>query len=327
MCCPHHHEVYLARPRSWRELPLRLAEYGQVFRHEASGGLNGLLRTRGFCQNDAHVYCRADQAQAEFVRVMRLHARYYALFGIEDFHMRLSLPDLDGSDKYVRAPAAWAQAIDLVRAAMRESGLPFVEVPGEAAFYGPKIDFMIRSAVGQRYAISTNQLDFVASERFGLRYTGADGALHPVHVIHRAPLGSHERFVAFLLEHYAGALPTWLAPTQALIVPVSGRHEAHAHALRERLRAREAPTFDGLLRVEVDDTQERMHKKIARAQQRKLPYVLVVGDHEVAGDLVSVRRRDGTTLPPCTPAAFAQALCEEIAARRLVPSLAGPGLG
>jgi threonyl-tRNA synthetase len=327
MCCPHHHEVYLARPRSWRELPLRLAEYGQVFRHEASGGLNGLLRTRGFCQNDAHVYCRADQAQAEFVRVMRLHARYYALFGIEDFHMRLSLPDLDGSDKYVRAPAAWAQAIDLVRAAMRESGLPFVEVPGEAAFYGPKIDFMIRSAVGQRYAISTNQLDFVASERFGLRYTGADGALHPVHVIHRAPLGSHERFVAFLLEHYAGALPTWLAPTQALIVPVSGRHEAHAHALRERLRAREAPTFDGLLRVEVDDTQERMHKKIARAQQRKLPYVLVVGDREVAGDLVSVRRRDGTTLPPRTPAAFAQALCEEIAARRLVPSLAGPGLG
>ncbi len=319
MCCPHHHEVYLARPRSYRELPLRIAEYGQVFRHEASGALTGLLRTRGFCQNDAHVYCREDQVQAEFVEVMRLHARYYALFGIEDFHMRLSLPDLAGSAKYVDDPAAWQHAIDLIRAAMRESGLPFVEAPGEAAFYGPKIDFMIRSAVGQSYAISTNQLDFVASRRFGLTYTGDDGAQHPVYVLHRAPLGSHERFVAFLLEHHAGALPTWLAPQHAVVIPVSSRHEAWAREVRARLRDREAPTFDGCLRVEVDDASERMQKKIALAQQRKLPYMLVVGDREVADGTVSVRRRDGRALPPMTVDAFGEALCEEIAARRIGP--------
>lgn len=325
MCCPHHHEVYLARPRSYRDLPLRLAEYGQVFRYEASGALTGLLRTRGFCQNDAHVYCREDQAHDEFVKVMRLHARYYELFGIEDFHMRLSLPDLEGSDKYVDDPAAWARAVDLIRGAMRESGLPFVEVPGEAAFYGPKIDFMIRSAVGQSYAISTNQLDFVASRRFGLAYTGADGADHPVYVIHRAPLGSHERFVAFLLEHYAGALPTWLAPTHGVVIPVSSRHEAFARELQERLRAIEAPTFDGLLRVEVDDANERMQKRILRAQQAKTPYMLVVGDRELADGSVSVRRRDGVALPAMAVGEFAARLCDEIAQRRIEATLGADG--
>ena len=322
MCCPHHHEVYLARPRSYRDLPLRVAEYGQVFRYEASGALSGLLRTRGFCQNDAHVYCREDQAQAEFADVMRLHARYYALFGIEDFHMRLSLPDLERSAKYVDDPAAWERAIAIIRAAMRESGLPCVEVPGEAAFYGPKIDFMIRSAVGQQYAISTNQLDFVASRRFGLVYTGDDGADHPLYVIHRAPLGSHERFVAFLLEHYAGALPTWLAPVHAVVIPVSSRHEAYAREVQARLRAPEAPTFDGCLRVDVDESNERMQKKIARAQQAKVPYMLVVGDQEAAAGTVSTRRRDGATASGWGVEAFAQALCDEIGARRIAPGIA-----
>jgi threonyl-tRNA synthetase len=327
MCCPHHHEVYLARPRSWRELPLRIAEFGQVFRHEASGALSGLLRTRGFCQNDAHLYCRADQAQEEFAAVMRLHARYYALFGITDYHMRLSLPDFAAGHKYVDDPAAWARAIAIIRAAMVDSGLPFVEVPGEAAFYGPKIDFMIRSAVGQSYAISTNQLDFVASQRFGLAYTGADGAEHPVYVIHRAPLGSHERFVAFLLEHYAGALPTWLAPLQAVVVPVSSRHEAYARQVQAQLRALEAPTFDGCLRVEVDDANERMQKKILRAQQAKTPYMLVVGDQEAAAGTVSVRRRDGVVLPALPVDAFAQALVAEIGARRLALSVTAADAG
>lgn len=321
MCCPHHHEVYLARPRSYRELPLRIAEYGQVFRYEASGALSGLLRTRGFCQNDAHVYCREDQAQAEFADVMRLHARYYELFGIADFHMRLSLPDLASSTKYVDDPAAWERAIAIIRAAMRESGLPYVEVPGEAAFYGPKIDFMIRSAVGQHYAISTNQLDFVASRRFGLAYTGADGADHPVYVIHRAPLGSHERFIAFLLEHYAGALPTWLAPIHAVVIPVSSRHEPYAREVQQRLRAPEAPTFDGCLRVDVDDSSERMQKKILRAQQSKVPYMLVVGDQEAAAGTVAVRRRDGVALPAMAVDRFSRALCDEIAARPTAPGI------
>jgi threonyl-tRNA synthetase len=315
MCCPHHHEVYLARPHSYRDLPLRIAEYGQVLRHEASGALSGLLRTRGFCQNDAHVYCREDQAHAEFVDVMRLHARYYELFGIKDYHMRLSLPDLEGSDKYVDDPPAWARAIAIIRAAMAESGLPFVEVPGEAAFYGPKIDFMIRSAVGQSYAISTNQLDFVASRRFGLTYTGEDGAPHPVYVIHRAPLGSHERFVAFLLEHYAGALPTWLSPLHALVIPVSSRHEAYARRVREQLLALEAPTFDGCLRVEVDASNERMQKKIAQAQAMKTPYMLVVGDQEAAAGTVAIRRRDGVAAGAMRVEEFALALCGEIGVR------------
>jgi threonyl-tRNA synthetase len=315
MCCPHHHQVFAARPRSYRDLPLRLSEYGQVFRYEASGALSGLMRTRGFCQNDAHIYCRADQVQQEFVQVMRLHARYYDLLGIDDYVMRFSLPDLASGSKYVQDPAAWQRAIDIVRAAMVASGLPYVEAPGEAAFYGPKIDFMIRSAVGQEYAISTNQLDFVASGRFDLAYTGEDGARRPVYVIHRAPLGSHERFVAFLLEHFAGALPVWLAPLQARMVPISTRHEAYARAVADRIRHAGAATFDGLLRVDVDDTQERMQKKILRGQQAKIPYLAVVGDREAADDTLSVRRRDGVSTPGVPVDAFIGMLRDAVATR------------
>lgn len=321
MCCPHHHALYLSRPRSYRELPVRFSEYGHVFRYEPSGALSGLLRTRGFCQNDAHLYCREDQVKDEFVRVMRLHARYYELLGIRDYHMRLSLPDLEGGDKYVDDPQGWDKAVGLVREAMAESGLPCEEVPGEAAFYGPKIDFMIRSAVGQSYAISTNQLDFVASQRFGLVYTGSDGAEHPVYVIHRAPLGSHERFVAFLLEHYAGALPTWLSPLHAVVIPIAQRHAAYAQAVRERLMEREAPTFDGCLRIEVDDSDERMQKKILRAQQAKTPYMLVVGDREAEQQTVAVRRRDGRHVPPRSIGQFAEGLLAEIAERRIEQSI------
>jgi threonyl-tRNA synthetase len=321
MCCPHHHALYLSRPRSYRELPVRFSEYGNVFRYEPSGALSGLLRTRGFCQNDAHLYCREDQVKDEFVRVMRLHARYYELQGIRDYHMRLSLPDLEGGDKYVDDPLGWDKAVGLVREAMAESGLPCEEVPGEAAFYGPKIDFMIRSAVGQSYAISTNQLDFVASQRFGLVYTGSDGAEHPVYVIHRAPLGSHERFVAFLLEHYAGALPTWLSPLHAVVIPIAQRHAAYAQAVRERLMEREAPTFDGCLRIEVDDSDERMQKKILRAQQAKTPYMLVVGDREAEQQTVAVRRRDGRHVPPMPIEQFAEGLLAEIADRRIEQSI------
>lgn len=316
MCCPHHHEVYLSRPRSYRELPLRLSEYGQVFRYEASGGLSGLLRARGFCQNDAHIYCREDQAKAEFIEVMRLHQRYYDLLGIKDYYMRLSLPELEGSCKYVDDPAAWARAVEIIREAMAESNLPCVEVPGEAAFYGPKIDFMIRSAVGQHFAISTNQLDFVASRRFGLTYIGNDGNPHPIYVIHRAPLGSHERFVAFLLEHFAGALPVWLAPVQAVIVPVSDRHIYYAQQVRERLAAIAAPTFDTCLRIDVDEANERMQKKILRAQQAKVPYMLIVGDKEAESERVSIRQRDGTVLPSATIDDFVAKLCHEISERR-----------
>ena len=223
MNCPHHHMVYQSSPHSYRDLPLRISEYGQVYRHELSGALSGLMRTRGFCQNDAHIYCRFDQAKDEFLRVMQLHVRYYELMGIKDYYMRLSLPDLNKLDKYVNEPEKWLSALAVIREAMQESGYPFKEVEGEAAFYGPKVDFMITNVIGNEYAISTNQLDFLATERFNLNYTGDDGAKHPVYVIHRAPLGSHERFVAFLIEHYAGAFPLWLSPIQVLLIPIADR--------------------------------------------------------------------------------------------------------
>jgi threonyl-tRNA synthetase len=296
MNCPHHHQIYLAHPRSYRELPLRYAEYGQVYRHEQSGVLSGLMRTRGFCQNDAHIYCRYDQAKSEFLNVMRLHAHYYEIMGINDYSMRFAKPDMARLDKYVDEPGKWVAAMELIREAMDESGYPYVEVDGEAAFYGPKIDFIIKNVLGNEYAISTNQLDFLASERFELTYIGEDGKEHPVYVIHRAPLGSHERFVAFLLEHYAGTFPTWLAPVQAVVIPVADRHSEYAHRLCSKLRASDVPSAFGGIRTEVDDSRESMQKKIRTAQIQKIPYMLVVGDRELAEGNASVRLRSGADL-------------------------------
>jgi threonyl-tRNA synthetase len=296
MNCPHHHMIYLATRHSYRELPLRLAEHGHCYRYEASGGLSGLMRVRGFVQNDAHIYCREDQAQEEFLKVMRLHARYYDLMGIKDYYMRFSLPDLAKKHNFVNEPEKWRKAGDIIRAAMKESGYPYVEAEGEAAFYGPKVDFMIKSVIGTEYAISTNQLDFMATETFGLSYIGEDGAEHPVYVIHRAPLGSHERFTAFLIEHYAGAFPTWLAPVQARVIPISEKANAYAHAVRDRLF--DVPVANGTagLRIDIDESNERMQKKIRDAQLQKIPYMLVVGEREAAEGKVAVRLRSGKDL-------------------------------
>lgn len=316
MNCPHHHLVFASTNRSYRELPLRLAEYGMCHRYEASGVLTGLMRVRGFTQNDAHIYCRFDQAKEEFIRVMSLHARYYELFQIRDSFMRFSLPDLDKLDKYVNEPEKWLAAMKIVREAMEESGLPYEESPGDAAFYGPKIDFIIESVIGNEYAISTNQLDFLATERFDLRYVGEDGAEHPVYVIHRAPLGSHERFVAFLLEHYAGSFPTWLAPVQAMIVPISDRHVEYALQVRDRIFGAEVPTATGGARVEVDLSSERMQKKIRNAQVRKIPYMLVVGDAERDAGEVAVRLRSGVDLGKMTVEAFLERVRQEVRSRK-----------
>jgi threonyl-tRNA synthetase len=296
MNCPHHHQLYLARPRSYRDLPLRLAEYGQVYRYEQSGVLSGLMRTRGFCQNDAHIYCRDDQAKEEFLRVMRLHARYYETMGISEYYMRFSKPDLNKLDKYVNEPDKWLTAMDIIKQAMDESGYPYFEADGEAAFYGPKIDFMIKSVIGNEYAISTNQLDFLATERFNLTYVGQDGKDHPLYVIHRAPLGSHERFVAFLIEHYAGAFPTWLAPVQAVVITIADRHNAYGRQVYDRLFNAEVPTALGGIRVELDDARESMQKKIRNAQLKKIPYMLIAGDREMQEGTVAVRLRSGADL-------------------------------
>ncbi len=316
MNCPHHHQVYLSQPRSYRDLPLRIAEYGDVYRYEASGALSGLMRTRGFCQNDAHIYCRVDQAKDEFVRVMRLHARYYDLMGIQDYYMRLSLPDLDKLEKYVNAPDKWLAALDIIRQAMAETGLPYVEVEGEAAFYGPKIDFMIKSVIGTEYAISTNQLDFMASERFDLTYTGEDGQPHGVYVIHRAPLGSHERFTAFLIEHYAGAFPTWLAPVQIRVVPITDRTLDYARKVADFFFSADVETGSGGLRVDVDDSSERMQKKVRNAQMEKIPYVLVVGDREAEDGTVAVRLRGGRDLGTMSLDAVLDRIRGEVVSRK-----------
>lgn len=316
MNCPHHHHVYLARPRSYRDLPFRIAEYGKVFRYEAHGALSGLMRTRGFCQNDAHLYCTYDQAKDEFVRVMRMHAEYYDLFGIKEYYMRLSMPDLGRLDKYVNEPGRWVAALEIIREAMKECGLPYKEAEGEAAFYGPKVDFMIRSMVGTEYAISTNQLDFLASTNFKLTYTASDNSEQPVYVIHRAPLGSHERFVAFLLEHFGGAFPTWLAPVQARVIPISDRHGEYANNVMQTLLNADVPTATVGLRIDLDDSGERMQKKIRNAQERKIPYMLVVGDKEAQSRSVSVRHRNGGDLGSMPLDAFLERVKLEIKARR-----------
>lgn len=292
MNCPHHHMIYAHDQWSYRDLPVRLAEYGNCYRYEASGGLSGLMRVRGFCMNDAHIYCREDQAKAEFLNVMHLHAKYYRMFGIDDFWMRVSLPDYNNLDKYVDDTDGWKKALGILLEAMNESGYPYKEVEGEAAFYGPKVDFMVKSVVGTEYAISTNQLDFVATERFDLTYTAEDGSKQPVYVIHRAPLGTHERFTAFLIEHYAGKFPTWLAPVQAMVIPIADRHEDYAKTVRDTLFSADVDTVHGGIRVEADLAAERMQKKIRNAQKRQIPYMLVVGDAEAEAGTVALRHRD-----------------------------------
>jgi threonyl-tRNA synthetase len=316
MNCPYHHLIYGATRHSYRELPLRIAEYGQDYRYEASGGLSGLMRVRGFCMNDAHIYCRFDQAKEEFIKVMRLHARYYDLMDIKEYYMRLSLPDLDKLDKYVDQPDKWLKALEIIKEAMKESGYAYVEGPGEAAFYGPKIDFMIKSAIGTEYTISTNQLDFLATQTFDLKYIGEDGADHPVYVIHRAPLGTHERFTAFLIEHYAGAFPVWLAPIQVRVIPISEKVADYAQKVMDTLFA--TPVVNGTagLRVDIDTSNERMQKKIRDAQLQKIPYMLVVGEREAAEGKVAVRLRSGKDLGAMPLEQFTARIKQEAESRK-----------
>ncbi|HEX8120954.1 MAG TPA: threonine--tRNA ligase [Solirubrobacteraceae bacterium] len=315
MNCPHHHRVFAARPRSYRDLPLRLAEYGNVFRYEDHGALSGLLRVRGMTMNDAHIYCTEEQITAEFIAVIEMHQQVYDILGLNEFYMRFSTWDPTtekGQAKYVDDPEAWEKTQGLVRAAMDDSGVPYVEGKGEAAFYGPKIDVQFRTVTGREETASTNQLDFAQPERMGLTYTGADNAEHRPYVIHRAPLGTHERFTAFLIEHYGGAFPTWLAPVQVRILTVSDRLADYARSVQARLLE------DGV-RVELDAGDETLGKAIRNATRAKIPNVLVIGDREVEEETVTLRRygvREQETMPV---EAFRQRLAAAIASR--APSL------
>jgi len=315
MNCPFHHKIYEAQPHSYRDLPLRLSEYGQVYRYEDSGALNGLMRTRGFCQNDAHIYCRPDQVIDEFLSVIRMHADYYRLFNIAEFRMILALPDLENPNKYVDQHQAWLESADLIRQAMQQQPIPYTEEIGEAAFYGPKIDFVIKSAIGTEYTISTCQLDFMAADRFSLRYRDQDGEDKAPYVIHRAPLGTHERFIAFLIEQYAGAFPAWLCPEQVRIIPIADRHVAFAEKTRDELIAQAAITSTGHVRVNIDSSGERMQKKIRTAQMAKVPYMIVIGDQEAASGELAVRTRCGQQLSFADITTFASHLSQVITTR------------
>lgn len=286
MNCPHHHMIFKARPRSYRDLPLRMAEYGQVYRFEDSGALSGLLRVRGMCMNDAHIYCTEDQIKSEFLSVMNMHAEVYRVLGIKNYQMRFSTwnpDDPKGKEKYVDNPKAWEFSEKKVYEAMVDSGLKFVEGKGEAAFYGPKIDFQFKTVTGREETASTNQLDFAIPPRLGLTYTGSDNQEHHPYCIHRAPLGTHERFVAFMIEHFGGAFPTWLAPVQVRVVTVSDKFNEYAQKVVNDLRGQ-------MIRAEIDPSSETMGKKIKIAVNHKIPNVLVIGEREQLDGTVTLRR-------------------------------------
>lgn len=286
MNCPHHHMVYRARPRSYRELPFKIAEYGTVYRFERSGQLYGTMRARGFTQNDAHIYCTLDQAKDQFLEVMRMHDEYYRALGITDFYMILALRDPADTDKYHDDEQMWQDSEHITREAMEESNIPYVEDLGGAAHYGPKVDFMFKTVTGKPYAASTNQVDLYTPSRFGLTYTDSDGAEKPVAVIHRAPLGSHERFIGFLTEHFGGAFPIWLAPEQVRVIPIMPDLLDYAYKVRDVL-------FDADVRVDVDASDARLNAKIRTAVTRKIPLILVVGRREAEQQTVSLRYRSG----------------------------------
>lgn len=286
MNCPHHHMVYRSRPRSYRELPYKIAEYGTVYRFERSGQLYGTMRTRSFTQNDAHIYCTRDQAKEQFLEVMRMHDDYYRALGITDFYMVLATRDPANKTKYHDDEEMWTTAERITREAMEESKIPYIEDPGGAAHYGPKVDFIIRSVTGKEFAASTNQVDLYTPQRFGLTYHDSDGQEKPVVVIHRAPLGSHERFVSYLTEHFAGAFPVWLAPEQIRVIPIADELLGYAQEVRDLLSEAD-------LRVDVDASDNRLPAKVRAAVTRKVPLILVVGRREAENRSVSVRYRSG----------------------------------
>ncbi len=309
MNCPHHHRIYVHKPRSYKELPLRLAEYGMCYRNELSGTLAGLLRVRALAMNDAHMYCRKDQIKEEFAGVIKLTQSYFETFGLKDYWFRLSKWDPNHTEKYINQPENWEYAEGVLREVLQELNVPFVEAVDEAAFYGPKVDVQFTSVIGREETMSTIQLDFMARERFNLKYIDETGAENPdVFVIHRAPLSTHERFMAFLIEHYAGAFPTWLAPVQVMVLPIADRHHEYAQKVQNALKEKG-------VRVDIDDRSERLQAKIRDAQMQKIPYMLVVGDTEAQEATVAVRKRAGGAQEVQPLAEFVSAIEQEIKTR------------
>ena len=285
MNCPHHHKIYASSPRSYRDLPVRLAEYGTCYRYEKSGQLFGLMRVRSLQMNDAHIYCTKEQFKEEFLAVCRMYLQYFDIFGIKKYSMRLSLHDQEGlGKKYVDEPELWIETEQWVREALLEGELEFEEVPGEAAFYGPKIDVQVWSAIGKEFTLATNQVDFAVPARFNLAYTDEDGLDKIPLCIHRAPLGTHERFIGFLIEHFGGNFPLWLAPVQAMVLPVSGKVIDYAHHVVQSLK-------HAGIRARLNDRADKIGSKIRQAELEKNNVMLIVGEKEAKDNTVSVRRR------------------------------------
>ncbi|MEO6168158.1 MAG: threonine--tRNA ligase [Chitinophagales bacterium] len=284
MNCPHHHKIFAASPKSYKDLPLRLAEYGTCYRYEQSGELFGLMRVRALNMNDAHIYCTEEQFEQEFRAVNDMYLKYFKIFGIEKYVMRFSTHDpAKLGQKYLDMPELWKQTEDMVRTVLIKSKIPYVEVPDEAAFYGPKIDVQIWSVIGREFTLATNQVDFGQPLRFGLTFKNKNNQDETPLIIHRAPLGTHERFIGFLIEHYAGNFPVWLAPKQVTLLPISDRHLDYAKRLQGIFRKQR-------IRTDLDERSEKIGRKIRDAEMKKIPYMLVIGDKEEQESKVSVRK-------------------------------------
>lgn len=311
MNCPHHHKIYAALPKSYRDLPVRLAEYGTCYRYEKSGQLFGLMRVRSLQMNDAHIYCTKEQFKNEFLAVCNMYLKYFEIFGIERYSMRLSLHSAEElGKKYVDEPELWLETEKWVREALIEGGLDFEEVPGEAAFYGPKIDVQVWSAIGKEFTLATNQVDFAVPSKFNLNYIDEDGESKTPLCIHRAPLGTHERFIGFLIEHFGGDFPLWLAPVQAVVLPLSDKFTDYAKLVVNSLKA------DGL-RVKLNDRADKIGSKIRQAELEKINYMLIVGEKESNDGTVSIRKRFVGDLGVENLDEFKQKLIDEIKNRRL----------
>ena len=285
MNCPHHHKIFDAEPRSYRDLPLRLAEYGACYRYEKSGELMGLMRVRSMQMNDAHIYCTEDQFADEFRAVNDMYLKYFEIFGIQKYLMRLSTHDPEKlGQKFVDEPVLWKKTEDMVRQVLVDSGINFVEVPNEAAFYGPKIDVQVWSAIGREFTLATNQVDFAVPSRFGLEYTTRENSKATPLCIHRAPLGTHERFIGFLIEHFAGDFPMWLAPEQVRVLPITDDQLDYAKSIHEKIRA-------AGFRCQLDHHKDAIGGKIRRGRLDRVPYLLIIGGNEVESGTVTVRSR------------------------------------
>ena len=310
MNCPHHHKIFDAEPKSYKDMPLRLAEYGTCYRYEQSGELFGLMRVRCLHMNDAHIYCTKEQFAQEFRAVNDMYLKYFNIFGIDKYVMRLSLHDpAKLGQKYINEPELWLETEEMVRQVLIETGTPFVEVQDEGAFYGPKIDVQIWSIIGREFTLATNQVDFAQGKRFNLSFTNKDNEPETPLIIHRAPLGTHERFIGFLLEHYAGKFPVWLAPLQAKILPISDKFMPYAQEVLAELRK-------AGVRAEIDDRNEKIGKKIRDTELMKVPYMLVIGEKEMTEGQLSIRRQGKGDLGMMDKTAFISQIHQEIVERK-----------